>query len=101
MKLERELIVELIASTESAAQRYFFFAERGTAKVPDVPDNLAPLRSAIERAVPHGSSPRHRGRDEGSWANPPDAVDQAWATLVDEFDALCEVHPRERPEPVR
>ena len=60
----------------------------------DLPDNLAPLRGAIERAVPHGSSPRHLGRDRGSWENPPDAVDQVWATLVDEFDALCELHPR-------
>ena len=60
----------------------------------DLPDNLAPLRTAIERAVPHGSSPRNRGRDQGSWENPPDAVDQVWATLVDEFDALCELHPR-------
>src|SRR5712691_5902310 len=35
----------------------------------DLPDNLAPLRAAIERAVPHGSSPRNRGRDQGSWEN--------------------------------
>jgi tRNA-splicing ligase RtcB len=60
----------------------------------DLPDNLAPLRAAIERAVPHGSTPRHRGRDQGSWENPPDAVDQVWATLAEEFDALCELHPR-------
>jgi tRNA-splicing ligase RtcB len=60
----------------------------------DLPDNLAPLRAAIERSVPHGASPRGRGRDQGSWANPPDTVDQVWATLVDEFDALCEKHPR-------
>jgi tRNA-splicing ligase RtcB len=60
----------------------------------DLPDNLAPLRAAIERAVPHGSSPRNRSRDQGSWENPPAAVDQVWATLVDEFDALCELHPR-------
>ncbi|TFW16128.1 RtcB family protein, partial [Pseudomonas putida] len=57
-------------------------------------DNLGPLRSAIEQAVPHGSAPRHRGRDPGSWEQPPEAVDQAWATLADEFDALCELHPR-------
>ena len=60
----------------------------------DLPDNLGPLRSAIERAVPHGSVPKHRGRDTGSWENPPALVDQAWAGLVDEFDALCELHPR-------
>jgi tRNA-splicing ligase RtcB len=60
----------------------------------DLPDNLGPLRSAIERAVPHGSSPRKMGRDQGSWENPPDSVDQVWATLADEFDALCELYPR-------
>jgi len=60
----------------------------------DLPDNLGPLRSAIERAVPHGSSPKHRGRDQGSWDNPPETVDQVWAGLVDEFDAICELHPR-------
>jgi tRNA-splicing ligase RtcB len=60
----------------------------------DLPESLAPLRAAIERAVPHGSSPRRRGRDEGSWEDPPESVDAAWATLADEFDALCELHPR-------
>ncbi len=62
----------------------------------DLPDNLAPLRSAIERAVPHGSTPRKKGRDHGSWDSPPDAVDAAWATLAVEFEALCELHPRIR-----
>ncbi|MEK8034562.1 RtcB family protein [Ideonella sp. DXS29W] len=65
-----------------------------TLRAEDLPDNLGPLRSAIERAVPHGSTPRHRGRDEGSWENPPQTVDEIWATLADEFDALCELHPR-------
>jgi len=60
----------------------------------DLPDSLAPLRSAIEQAVPHGGGPRFRGRDPGAWDTPPDAVDQAWADLADEFDVLCELHPR-------
>jgi tRNA-splicing ligase RtcB (3'-phosphate/5'-hydroxy nucleic acid ligase) len=60
----------------------------------DLPDSLGPLRAAIERAVPHGSTPVRRGRDEGSWENPPEAVDSIWATLADEFDVLCELHPR-------
>jgi 3-hydroxyacyl-CoA dehydrogenase len=34
---ERELFVELLNSPESKAQRYFFFAEREAAKIPDVP----------------------------------------------------------------
>ena len=60
----------------------------------DLPDNLGPLRSAIEKAVPHGRSPKGWKRDEGAWENPPSLVDDAWAGLVDEFDALCELHPR-------
>jgi 3-hydroxyacyl-CoA dehydrogenase len=39
MKRERELFQELITSPESKAQRYFFFAEREAAKIPDVPSD--------------------------------------------------------------
>jgi tRNA-splicing ligase RtcB len=66
-----------------------------TLRAEDLPDNLGPLRAAIEKAVPHGSTPRKLGRDVGSWGDePPAPVDQAWATLAGEFDALCELHPR-------
>ncbi|HEX6080064.1 MAG TPA: 3-hydroxyacyl-CoA dehydrogenase NAD-binding domain-containing protein [Methylomirabilota bacterium] len=37
LKRERELFQELLVSPESKAQRYFFFAEREAAKIPDVP----------------------------------------------------------------
>ena len=40
---ERELFQELVTSTESAAQRYYFFAERDGAKVPDLPKDTATL----------------------------------------------------------
>ncbi len=39
LKRERELFVELLTSPESAAQRYYFFAEREAAKVKDVPSD--------------------------------------------------------------
>src|SRR5581483_6596410 len=39
---ERELFAELMASPESKAQRYFFFAEREAAKIPDVGSDVAP-----------------------------------------------------------
>ena len=39
---ERELFSELLTSPESKAQRYFFFAEREAAKIPDVPADTAP-----------------------------------------------------------
>ena len=63
----------------------------------DLPENLGPLRSAIERAVPHGGGPRttkRGGRDPGAWENPPETVDQVWAGLVEEFEQLCDLHPR-------
>jgi len=65
----------------------------------DLPDNLGPLRSEIEKAVPHGMSPKQfrregSNRDKGSWENTPAAADAAWAQLTDEFDALCVDYPR-------
>ncbi|MEY2838963.1 MAG: hypothetical protein RJB60_1262, partial [Pseudomonadota bacterium] len=67
-----------------------------TLRAEDLPDSLGLLRAAIEKAVPHGMSPHRRGRDEGSWENPPSLVDQAWATLVDDFEVICEKYPRLR-----
>lgn len=72
-------------------------AARTTLTATDLPDNLRPLRSAIERAIPHGMSPKtrgYRGRDEGSWSTPPAPVDLAWAQLKDEFDAICLKTPK-------
>ena len=65
----------------------------------DLPDNLGPLRSEIEKAVPHGMSPKQyrregSNRDKGSWENTPAVADAAWAHLVTEFDALCVDYPR-------
>ena len=47
---ERELFMELMASPESKAQRYFFFAEREAAKIPDVPAD-APIKEVRKAAV--------------------------------------------------
>ena len=72
-------------------------AAKTTLTASDLPDNLGPLRSAIERAIPHGMSPKtrgHRGRDEGSWHTPPSVVDAAWLQLKDEFDAICLKTPK-------
>ena len=37
LKRERELFMQLMTGDQSKAQRYFFFAEREAAKIPDVP----------------------------------------------------------------
>ncbi|MDB5929527.1 MAG: hypothetical protein JWR60_1234, partial [Polaromonas sp.] len=68
-----------------------------TLQAGDLPDNLAPLRSQIEFAVPHGMTPKHQrrggSRDRGSWENPPNEADAAWTQLAGEFDAICLDYP--------
>jgi len=39
LKAERKLFGELMMGAQSAAQRYYFFAERQAQKIPDVPDD--------------------------------------------------------------
>ncbi len=67
-------------------------ASKTTLKAADLPDNLAPLREAIERAVPHGRTPG--ARDPGAWQKPPGAVNTAWAQLEPEFTELCRDYPK-------
>ncbi len=67
-------------------------AARTTLRAQDLPDNLAPLRAAVERAVPHGRTPGKR--DPGAWQNVPGGVDTAWAQLEPEFAELCRDYPK-------
>ena len=68
-------------------------AVRTSMNASDLPDNLSGVRSAIERAVPHGRSARARGgRDKGAWSNLPDDVLSAWAPIAAQFDVLKEKH---------
>lgn len=61
----------------------------------DLPDNLGPLRRAIEIAVPHGLSPKRHGhhRDKGAWGTPPAHVDAAWGLIAPEFEDICNDYP--------
>ena len=43
----------------------------------DLSDHLGPLRAAIEKAVPHGMTPKQYGRDKGGWETPPEETDAA------------------------
>jgi tRNA-splicing ligase RtcB len=64
----------------------------------DLPDNLARIREAIERAVPHGrSSNGVAGQDKGGWdpSNLPNAVKASWENgLYDRWRAVVEKHPK-------
>ena len=59
----------------------------------DLPDNLASLRDAIEKAVPHGRTVMRGARDKGSWDTPPAESDAAWAGLAPEFEVICQDYP--------
>lgn len=69
-------------------------AARTSLVASDLPDNLEAIRAAIERAVPHGRSVNRGKRDTGSWGDPPAAIVDAWATLVERFDRITEKYPR-------
>ncbi|WP_114228193.1 MULTISPECIES: RtcB family protein [Sphingomonas] len=69
-------------------------AARTSLVASDLPDNLEAIRSAIEQAVPHGRSVGRGQRDHGSWGSPPPPIVEAWATLVQRFERICEKHPR-------
>lgn len=71
-------------------------AARTSLVASDLPDSLHGVRTAIEKAVPHGRSMLRGSRDKGAWHEPPDSVDQAWSTLHADFERLCELHPRLR-----
>ena len=60
----------------------------------DLPDALGGLRAAIEKAVPHGMSPRGGERDKGSWASPPAQVDEFWAELAPGFERITHKYPK-------
>lgn len=61
----------------------------------DLPETLAPVRAAIERAVPHGRSGGGRRNDRGAWGDVPKAVGQRWTTeLQARFETIVDKHPK-------
>lgn len=67
-------------------------AVRTDVRARDLPDSLAPLRSELERCIPHGCSVGRSKRDKGSWHDVPAEVMQSWKWLAPRFRALCDKH---------
>jgi tRNA-splicing ligase RtcB len=70
-------------------------AVRTTLTASDLPDTLAPLRSAIERAVPHGGPGIKGGWQEQGRHGIPASIMSAWidSGLEARFKKLCAKHP--------
>ena len=69
-------------------------AARTSLVASDLPDNLEGIRSAIERAVPHGRDVKQGKRDPGSWGDPQPAIVDAWATLAERFGRIVAKYPK-------
>jgi tRNA-splicing ligase RtcB len=69
-------------------------AARTTLVASDLPDNLSGLRSAIEKAVPHGRSSTRSGRDKGAWNTPPEAAESGWSQLANDFKLITDKYPK-------
>jgi tRNA-splicing ligase RtcB len=69
-------------------------AQRTSLTASDLPDSLAAIRTAIERAVPHGRSANGQRGDRGAWGEPGNRIQTAWATLSDDYAAICAKHRR-------
>jgi len=69
-------------------------AARTSLRAADLPDSLAGLRAAVERAVPHGRTNNGAPGDRGAWGEVPAPVAGAWAELLPRFEAIVAKHPR-------
>lgn len=69
-------------------------AAKTTLSASELPDNLAPVRAAIEEAIPHGRSHNGGPNDRGAWGEIPRVVAEAWNGLRAEFDVIADKHPK-------
>ncbi|MCA9550560.1 MAG: RtcB family protein [Myxococcales bacterium] len=69
-------------------------AVRTSLTASDLPDNLASVRSAIERAVPHGRTDDGGPWDRGAWSDLPEPHAKAWVGLKTRWAAIVEDHPK-------
>jgi len=69
-------------------------AVRTTLRASDLPDDLKGLRSAIERAVPHGRTDGGGRNDRGSWSDVPARNADTWRRLEQGHRRIVAKHPR-------
>lgn len=62
----------------------------------DLPEELATLRSLIEKSIPHGRTNNGRPGDRGAWGNVPSLVSNQWGMLLgnERIQRTMERHPK-------
>jgi len=69
-------------------------AVRTSLTASDLPENLKPLRTAIEAAVPHGRTDHGGPKDVGAWRHLPERNRARWAALESGYNAIVGRHPK-------
>lgn len=59
-----------------------------------LPDDLKRIRTAIEKAVPHGRTARGGKGDRGSWDRAPARIEAAWKKLKRGYEPIIRKHPK-------
>ena len=69
-------------------------AVRTSLQAKDLPDTLSGIRSAIEKAVPHGRTANGGPGDRGAWRDVPGSVGKGWMKLKEDYQAIVARHPK-------
>ena len=69
-------------------------AVRTSMTADDLPDDLRRVRTAIEKAVPHGRTDRGGRNDKGSFRNATAPAEKAWKKLKRGYAEIVDRHPR-------
>ena len=59
-----------------------------------LPDNLHGIRTAIEKAVPHGRTDNGRANDRGAWSDAPSHHAEVWAKMERAYKAVVDKYPK-------
>jgi len=68
-------------------------AQRTTLTASDLPDNLGPLRTALEAAIPHGRTNNGGPGDKGAWVTPEKETLAALSPLMPILESITQKHP--------
>jgi tRNA-splicing ligase RtcB (3'-phosphate/5'-hydroxy nucleic acid ligase) len=69
-------------------------AVKTSLKAEQLPDNLGPIRAAIERAVPHGRTDRGGRNDRGAYSDPPAGHAEAFSALEAGYKRIIAKSPK-------